>query len=282
MRAVIIYVAAPYLAVIVIFTVFQRRLIYQPERSEGLARNEADFLPHSRKAVALPVDGGLILNGWLIRSNHPIAESERWLAIYFPGNSGHRDVRRRDLLEVADAGFDVLIFDYRGYGDNPGSPSERALTADARAIWEEATRQRGYSAGRILLFGESLGGAVAIALCADVCKAGEVPAGLTVVSSFSSLPDVAASLYPAFPFRFLLFDRYDAASRIADIRCPIAIIHGEADDIVPSELGRRLFDAAPTASADGVPKQWELVLRMGHNDVPQQQLSTTLRNMAGE
>jgi fermentation-respiration switch protein FrsA (DUF1100 family) len=276
-RAFVLYAVIPYAAVIVIFTAFQRRLIYRPEKVASLAAEPGRFLPHIAQDIQVRTKDGLILKGWLIRSaatEHD--QSVHPLVIYFPGNSGNRETRRVDLKEVAAAGTDVMVVDYRGYGDSPGSPSEKTIATDAHAVWEAATHDYGYLPYRILVFGESLGGAVAVRLCAELSDSGTPPAALVVTSTFSSLPNVAAWSYPAFPFRYLLLDRFDSAARIARITCPVTIIHGTDDEIVPIEEGRRLFEAAPAQSSSGVDKRWEQVPRMGHNDVPTHLLSEIL------
>lgn len=270
----------PYLAVVLLFTVFQRRLIFQPVRAESLKRDDAGFLPHSGENLILAADGDLSLNGWLLRTSRPLSNPDRWLVLYFPGNSGHRGLRRTDLFEVADAGFDVMALDYRGYGDNAGSPSEQRIAEDASKIWTLAM-ERGYSPGRTLVFGESLGGAFAVRLCAELSREGTPPAGLLVESSFDSLGSLAGTLYPLFPFRFLLFDRLDSASRISEVTCPLTIIHGQRDDIVPIEHGRRLFEAAGPCAANGVPKRWKPVREMGHNDMPNHVMTDTLLEFTG-
>lgn len=264
-----LYALVPYVAVIVIFTAFQRRLIYRPEKAASLSAVPERFLPHTAEDIHIRTADGLLLNGWLIRP--PATEdsqNSRPLVIYFPGNSGNRELRRVDLKEVAAAGTDVLIVDYRGYGDNPGSPSEETIAGDAHAIWRVATQEYGYSPSRVVVFCESLGGAVAVRLCAELSDSGSPPAALVVTSTFSSLPNLAAWNYPAFPFRYLLLDRFDSAARIERVQCPVTVIHGTDDKIVPIEEGRRLFDAAPARSSSGIEKRWEQIPRMGHNDVP--------------
>src|SRR4029077_813737 len=109
------------------------------------------------------------------------------LAIFFSGNGGHRGYRVAEASLITKPGADVLLFDYRGYGDNPGEPSEESLAADARAAWRFATNERQVEPRRIFLYGESLGGAVATRLAAEVCTAGVPPAGIILRSTFSRL-----------------------------------------------------------------------------------------------
>ncbi|HVJ85469.1 MAG TPA: alpha/beta hydrolase [Caulifigura sp.] len=263
-----LYVVIPYVAVTVIFTVLQRRLIYRPTVSARGLLAGTQFAPHSADDITILSHDRLELNGWRIQSATRPAESPASLVIYFPGNAANRGARREDVVEFARLGFDVLIVDYRGYGENKGSPTEDDLTRDARAVWDAALGNWGYRPEAIVLFGESLGGAVAIRLAADLSAADSFPAAVVVASTFTSLPDVAAWAYPAFPFRHLLFDRFDSLSQIGKVRSAIAIIHGDSDDLVPVEQGRRLFASAREASASGRPKLLDVRPGMGHNDIP--------------
>ncbi|WP_145030198.1 alpha/beta hydrolase [Caulifigura coniformis] len=274
-----IYVALPYLFVTAIFVLFQRSLIFRPSRSAPLPAASAELDPHSAEDVEVSADDGVVLHGWLIRSfrNHERAEDHRWLMIDFPGNSGHRYERRSDLREIADLGLDVLIVDYRGYAENQGAPTEERLAADARAVWQAAIDRYRYAPSQIVVFGESLGGAVATRLAAELGD--DAPAALILASTFNSLADVASWTYPAFPFGILLWDHFDSETRIAGVRCSVIVIHGADDEFVPVELGQRLFDAAPELSAKGVTKRWEKVAGMGHNDVPLHVLRKSLEDV---
>jgi fermentation-respiration switch protein FrsA (DUF1100 family) len=164
-------------------------------------------------------------------------------------------------------GCHVFIFDYRGYGENPGSPSEERLAADARAAWKYTTETRGVAPPRVLLAGESLGGGVAVRLAAEVSAADTLPGGLILRSTFSSLIDAGAYHYPWVPVRWALIDRYPSTERIPGVRCPILQFHGTRDTVIPLALGRQLFSAAPATSATGVAKRFVELPNADHNDV---------------
>ena len=203
--------------------------------------------------VKVQTPDGNTLNGWLLRHAKHDLDHESPLVVYFPGNSLNRSERFDDLREVASREFDVLIFDYRGYGDSSGSPSERALTSDARLVWEYASEELKYAENRIVVFGESLGGAVALSLWSGDIATHPRPAALILTSTFVSMPRLVAWHYPMFPFRFLVLDRWPSIDRVTAVRAPIIVFHGTVDDMVPVEHGR--------------PKTW---LRQRHRDHPAQ------------
>jgi fermentation-respiration switch protein FrsA (DUF1100 family) len=152
-------------------------------------------------------------------------------------------------------GFDVLLFDYRGYGHSSGKPSERGTYRDARAALACLLRQPDVDPARVLYLGESLGGAVAIELALA-----HPPAGLVLLSAFTSVREMARVHYPLIPAA-LVPDAYPSLRLIGALRAPLLVLHGEDDAIVPVEHGRELLDAAPD------PKRLRIVPGVGHNDI---------------
>lgn len=266
-RALLLYVLTPYLAVTLIFTVFQRRLLYPAARTDRLsAANIAGGSDISD--VSLHAAGDLTLHGWHFHTDKATQEEGRVLVLYFPGNAGCRGDRVQDGRDLSRLGCDVVLFDYRGYGDNGGSPSEALLAVDARRAWRYALSELHFDPERILFFGESLGGAVAVRLAAELSVAGTPPAGLVLNSTFASLPETVAWHYPAFPFQFVLLDRYPSIERIPHVTCPLLQFHGTGDDFVPVEHGRSLFDAARELSESGVEKRFIAIDGGTHNSIP--------------
>ena len=164
-----------------------------------------------------------------------------------------------DLLPWAkfliDAGYGVLALEYRGYGGNPGSPSEAGLIDDGRAALA-FLKDQGIPDQDIVLFGESLGTGVAVALAA------EHPVHTMILRSpYTSIAEVAQIQLPYIPARWLVRDRFDALSKIGLNKAPLFVFHGDADTLIPMTLGRQLFDAASE------PKTWLTIPGMGHNDV---------------
>jgi pimeloyl-ACP methyl ester carboxylesterase len=215
----------------------QRRLIYFPSRAAPLAVAGA----HD---VALDTSDGLRLSAWLVpaAATPAAAPADQPVAVLVtPGNAGNRADRLPLAAALADAGLTVLLLDYRGYGGNPGSPSEEGLARDARAGWNYLTGH-GFPPGRIVLFGESLGAAVAVRLAAEV--AGPPPRGLVLRSPFASLTAVGREHYPFLPVGALLRDRYEVAEQIGRVRVPTIVVYGTADTVVPPAQSRTVARVA--------------------------------------
>ncbi len=266
-----------YLALVIMLGLLQRWLIYHP-CNDGILSPDDSGLPNGQvHAVSIETDDGLILHGWhILPSKESTNDSEEldarlsnaeWAVIYFHGNAGNRRHRVDYSLALNHHNAHVILFDYRGYGNNPGKPTEEHLHQDALKIWEYVTRERGVPAERILLYGESLGGGVATELAARLCDRGTSPGGLILTATFSSLVDAAKHHYPILPVNWILQDRYESVSRIPDITCSYLHIHGDQDTIVPLELGRKLFAAAPEKSDYGLSRTFVELPGIGHNNI---------------
>jgi len=236
-------------ALLVLAWALQRRLIYLP--ASGPVPSSVTVLPGSQE-VEFDTEDGLRLRGWFVRGGAGAAAAT---VLVLNGNAGNRAGRAPLAAALARAGMSVLLFDYRGYGGNPGHPSETGLAADARAARNYLLSRPDVRPESIVYFGESLGAAVAIGLAVE-----HPPAALVLRSPFTSLADVARLHYPYLPARVLLKDRYDSAGRIRGVRCPLLVLAGGTDDIVPAQHSRRLFDLA----AD--PKRYVGIPGAGHND----------------
>lgn len=255
------------LVCLTLLVLLQRKLIYQPTREPvlpAMAGAAADRLSE----VSLVTADGLTLKGWHIAAQPtPGNSAPRRLTLYFQGNAAHRGRRGKQFTMLSRLGSDVLIVDYRGYGENPGSPSEAGLREDARAVWKYAVEELQYAPGEIVLFGESLGGGVATGLAAELCDAGTSPGGIILRASFTSLVDAARAHYPFLPVSWLLVDRYPSEQRLPRVTCPVLVLHGDRDQIIPFEQGERLFAAAPAQSNSGVAKKFVRLSEAGHNDI---------------
>ena len=221
--------------------------LYFPERE--LSRWPSD-LGLAAREVSIDTDDGERLHGWFVASER----HRRGHVLFCHGNGGNIGDRLYQASLLATVGFDILLFDYRGYGRSSGRPSEEGTYRDARAAREVLLRQEQVTDSRVIYLGESLGGAVALALALDA------PAlGLVLQSTFSSVRDMAREHYrlPG----FLVPDAYPNRARVKKLRSPLLILHGERDEIVPARHGRALFDAAPE------PKSLRLFPGLGHNDL---------------
>jgi fermentation-respiration switch protein FrsA (DUF1100 family) len=211
----------------------QRRLIYFPQAP--LVRPVADLVPRAAE-VSLHTEDGLDLQGWFFPSG---PEPSPGAVLVCNGNAGSRENRLPLATALSLQGWSVLLFDYRGYGGNPGAPTETGLIRDARAARDWLASRPGIDAQRIVYFGESLGAAVAVALAAE-----RPPSALVLRSPFTSLVEVGRVHYPWLPVGLLLRDRYDSIGRIGSVACPLLVIAGEEDAIIPHSQSRELFEAA--------------------------------------
>jgi hypothetical protein len=226
----------------------QRRVIYFPDGQVPPA--SAVGLPDAAQ-VTLATDDGVALAGWFVAAPRAV-----FTIVVFNGNAGNRAYRAPLAIALRNRGFNVLLFDYRGYGGNAGAPTERGLTADARAARAHVMRTAGVDAQRLVYLGESLGAAVAVGLAAT-----NPPAALILRSPFTSLRDIGRYHYPLLPVGLLLRDRFDAMTAIEAVRAPTLVIAGDRDGIVPLEQSRRLFDQIPDRR-----KRLLVVAGAGHND----------------
>jgi len=279
LRHVLIYAVTPYIAIVVIVFFAQRWMIYQPTKTGRLHAKVDKSSQVQVDDVTVQANNGLTLHGWHFHASADQEDLQRLLVLYFPGNAGCRADRIADCRDFVVLGCDVVLFDYRGYGDNEGAPSEAALAADARQIWLFAVGRLHVPPQRIVIFGESLGGAVATRLAAEMSSEGTRPAALILNSTFASLAETVAWHYPAFPFQYLLLDRFPPLQRIPQVTCPVLQFHGTADDTVPFDQGKRLFDAAPDQSSNGIAKQFLEIPGGQHNFISVGNMQVAIRQL---
>ncbi|HEX2053826.1 MAG TPA: alpha/beta fold hydrolase [Actinomycetota bacterium] len=231
-----------FLLVLVTVWVFQRRLIYLP-----FARPvppASGFLP-SAQEVTLRTDDGLELGAWFL----PAADGGSAAGVLVAnGNAGDRSFRAPLARALSREGFAVLLFDYRGFGGNPGTPTEEGLALDVRAAHDYLVERAELRPERLLYFGESLGAAVVAELATE-----HPPAGLVLRSPFADLASVGRVHYPFLPVGLLLKDRFDVALHVASLDTPITVVYGSADSIVPPSQSRAVAEAAPDAQLVEVP-----------------------------
>ncbi|MBO0844706.1 MAG: alpha/beta fold hydrolase [Nocardioides sp.] len=214
----------------------QRQLIYFPDASP--VPPAGDVIAAARD-VTLHTDDGVELGAWFVPPAATPTGDRGMAVLVAPGNGGNRAGRAGLAEELRRRGLAVLLMDYRGYGGNPGSPSEEGLAHDAFAA-TQALADLGYPPERSIYFGESLGTGVVAALQAR-CP----PAGMVLRSPFTELADVGARHYPWLPVRVLLRDRFPVVDHLAASEVPVTVIYGDRDQVVPTELSARVADAAP-------------------------------------
>lgn len=234
-------VALVALGLVVIGWALQRRLVYFPA---GPPPPVARVLPGATQ-VDVTTSDGLDLQAWWVEAG-PTA------VLVLPGNAGNRAGRAPLAAALRDRGLSVLLLDHRGYGGNPGTPSEAGLLADARAAAAWLRERPGVEA--VVYFGESLGSAVAVGIARD-----DPPDALVLRSPFPSLVDVARVHYGPVP-AWLVRDRYPTGAWIGSVASPLLVVVGEQDGIVPTDLSRRVLELAPE------PRRFVSVPDAGHND----------------
>lgn len=222
----------------------QRSLLYHPF---------GEYTPHpTAQELWLPTADGQKALAWFLP---PPEDSRGKVVVFFHGNGGNLGFGSGMASRLQQLGFGVMMPEYRGYPGYAGELSEQGIYADARASMDFLKAQ-GYAAQDIYLYGQSLGSGVAVQM------AKEYDIGLlALLSPFTSIPDAAAGTYWFVPVQWLVRDRYDSLSKIADIGAPLQIFHGTEDRLVPYVLGERLFDAAKE------PKRFYAMEGLGHNDV---------------
>ncbi len=211
----------------------QRQLIYFPSTAPAWS---ADSTVPGARDVVLRTSDGMGLGAWFVRAGGPERDV---VVLVASGNAGDRADRVPLARALAERGLAVLLFDYRGYGCNPGSPSEDGLARDVRAAQQFLVDDAGWAPDRIVYYGESLGAAVVTGLAAE-----HPPAGLVLRSPFVDLAAVGSEHYPFLPVRALLRDRYPLAEQLAGVDVPVTVILGDADSVVPPAQSRRVAASA--------------------------------------
>lgn len=245
--------AIGYLGVLLLLRLSEPRLLYAPGPSRTL-QPPPPALGLSPERVEIPTTDGVTLVGWVMRAPVPDTAAP-WLLICH-GNGGNLSEagRPEHYARLRALGLNLLAFDYRGYGESGGAPSEEGLYRDADAAYRYLREVRGLPPGRIVLFGHSLGSAVAIELATRVAAAGLVLDGALV-----SVLERAQEVYPYVPVRWIARSRYPSIERIGRVTAPKLFLHARGDDVIPIAHGRRLYDAA-------LPPKSFVPLAGGHGD----------------
>ncbi|MDQ3186360.1 MAG: alpha/beta hydrolase [Pseudomonadota bacterium] len=242
----VIMVVIAYCALALVIFFSQAGLIYYPETGRNTVT--PDYVGLAYEPVKISTTDGETLHGWFVP-----APAANGTVLFFHGNAGNISHRMEYLTMFHRLGYNTFIFDYRGYGQSSGSPSESGTYLDAQSAWRYLTEAKSIPPARIVLFGESLGGAVAAWLAMK-----EKVGMLVLASVFTSIPDMATKIYPFLPVRLLSRFDYNTIEYLQSVTCPVFIAHSPQDEIVPFAHGRALYQAAPE------PKRF-LELQGGHN-----------------
>jgi len=227
--------------------VMERHFIYFPER--GLVASPSDF-GLAFEDVAFSASDGARLHGWFVPGESDVT----WL--WFHGNAGNISHRLDNLKIIHDElGVNVFIFDYRGYGLSQGKPTEQGTYQDGEAALAYLRSRRDVNQEKVIYFGRSLGAAVAVEMATR-----HRPYALVLESPFTSIREMARLTYPFLPVWPFLRTKYDSLAKIGSVEAPVLVLHGDRDDIVPLETGRKLFLAAHE------PKEFFVIQGAGHND----------------
>ena len=235
-KATLLTLALGYLTVVLLLYVFQRNLMYLPGGDAGAPGDSA--VPEMT-VMTVRADDGVQTVSWYATAANGTGKT----VVILHGNAGNiadRDFKARYFI---DAGYGAMLVGYRGFGGNPGQPTESGLYADARAALS-ALESQGVAAGDIVLYGESMGSGIAVQMAKEMSESDTPAGGVILEAPFTSMAAAAAYHYAWIPARYLVRDRFDSIAKIAAINAPVLIVHGDSDRTVPQVLGKKLFSAA--------------------------------------
>ena len=218
----LLWAAFAYIVIVVALYIFQRGMMYFPDTNKTL-------LPSGINEFTVQTEDGLDLTGWFLKG-----EPDKPTIVYFHGNALAHANRVPRVMPYVEAGYSVLLAGYRGYGGNPGKPSEAGLYKDARAYINALNTQN------IILYGESLGTGVAVQMATEYPNV----KALVLEAPYTSTVDIAAWRFFWVPVRFLMKDRFESIAKIQNINAPLIILHGKRDRVIPFRFGRELYEAA--------------------------------------
>jgi hypothetical protein len=249
LRSLLIAAASALLIWTIVLMIFEEKFIYFPQKYPQGAYEQAHSIPGLRDCW-MTTEDGVKIHAWFAP-----AESAKATFVVSHGNAGNISHRSLLLRSLQRHGFNVLMYDYRGYGRSEGTPTEEGIYKDGRAAYDYAVSLPEVNPERVILWGTSLGGAVAI----DVATHRRA-AGLILESTFTSAKDVAGIVYPFLPVQFFMHTKFNSIEKIKTLTIPTLVIHGAHDSIVPIALGRKLFHAA------NEPKDFYEMPNADHND----------------
>lgn len=248
MIKILLTIIGLYLLIVILTYFFQGRMVFYPDRHLSVTPESIGL---TYEEVQLWTSDGVCLQGWFIPGSKEQVQST---VLFFHGNAGNISHRMETLDIIHKLNLSCLIFDYRGYGQSQGSPTEKGLYKDGQAAWSWLLQKKGLQPKEIICWGRSLGGPIAARLARD-----KLPGGLIIESTFTSLTDMGQKLYPFLPVKLISRFRFPTQKYVQDLSCPVLLVHSTEDDLVPFVFGQKLFESAPE------PKRL-LKIKGGHND----------------
>ena len=234
-----------------LWTQLEKRFVFFPVAELLYTPNDVNL---EYEDVRIQTSDGLALQGWFISGKAETGPNVTWL--WFHGNGGNIGHRIGELaLAHHRTQANIFIFDYRGYGGSEGAPSETGTYLDSRAVMEYLSSRSDVDSGRIVYLGHSLGAAVAVELALT-----QPPMAMVLVSPFASVHDMANLTLPFLPIGWLVRNHYDSISRIQQLDVPVLVLHGDQDETVPINQGRKLYRAA------NQPKRFQVLEGAAHNN----------------
>ena len=247
MYSALITIAVLYIGLIALMTIFQRQLLYLPDKNLGTPE-QYGLSGFSEEFIKTP--DGISIQTW-----YKTAQKNMPTILYFHGNASHMGNRAGIYSALAGKGFGVMAISYRGYGKSEGAPSEQGLYTDGRAAISFLTNTKKIPLGNIIIYGESLGTGVTTQMATEY----EVGA-IALQAPYTSISGRAAEIYFFLPVKLVMFDHFNSLSRISKIKSPLLILHGELDDTIPIRHGKAIFAAA------NQPKEAIFFPDVGHNN----------------
>ena len=249
-RRVLIAAIVAILLWLLLLVIFEKKFIYFPSVYPDGVYEEASHRLQPEDCW-FKTEDGVQLHGWFLRVTDPIAT-----LVMSHGNAGNISHRYPILQALQKSGFNVFMYDYRGYGRSEGSPGEDGVYKDGRAAYDFVTQRHDVDQKKIILFGTSLGGAVAVAVAQQ-----RKTSALILEATFTSAKEMARVHYPFLPVQYMMRTEFNSIEKIRTIHVPILFIHGSIDGIVPLKLGKRLYEAA------NEPKEFYEIAGADHNDI---------------
>lgn len=227
-------IAVVYLLFGLYLFLFQSRYVFYPKYPERSITETPDSIGLAYEKVSLKTVNGENIAGWFVKG-----ENSRGAVLFCHGNAGNIGHRLDSIRIFTELGLDVLIYDYRGYGESDGKPSEPNTYEDVETAWKYLVEERHINPDKIIVFGRSLGGSIASNIASRYS-----PGMLIIESTFTSLPDVAAPRFPYFPVRIIMKIKYQTSKYLSMVRCPVLIVHSRDDEEIPFSHGQKLYEIA--------------------------------------